>query len=460
MVMPSPSRVRVRTYQVGFGDCLLITLTYPEPLANGRTDAHLLVDFGTKVLAAGGPTMSELAATITEHCGGHLDVVVVTHRHQDHLRGFGDTAAQSHLDRLEPSMIVRPWTDRPPELRGDLGDASRKFLGLLDTLGDHNVKVSDEFAVDRRVLAERARELAELGVSNVRALARLDSWAAPERTRWVRAADVVDVADTLPGIRVDVLGPPTLEQVPRLKSYASGSVEYWLDLAQHADLEPELQAAVPNTEITRAKQRVAAPGGLGRAAFLLDELRDTGHRQVLEIVEGFEDVLNNTSVILLLTVGRRCLLLAGDAQVENWSYSLDRAYGVNNRKEDPALREQLARVDLYKVGHHGSRNATPRRLVDLWRTARPAGQPLCSVLSTRTGVYGTAAEGKVPKPELIEALKRLGPLHSTETLPEGVWWFDVEAPTSGDAGFDYSAGPPVRPGRPGPRRRRRPAPGH
>jgi hypothetical protein len=36
---------------------------------------------------------------------------------------------------------------------------------------------------------------------------------------------------------------PPRRQVPRVKSYASGSVEYWLDAAQNADLEPELQPA-------------------------------------------------------------------------------------------------------------------------------------------------------------------------------------------------------------------------
>lgn len=458
MVTSEPSHLRVRAYRVGFGDCLLISVTYPESLAGGRREAHLLVDFGTKVLAKEGPTMSELAAMIAKHCGGRLDVVVATHRHQDHVRGFGDATAQAHLDRLDPRLIVRPWTDRPATRRGELGGASRNFLGLLDALADHDRMVSAQFR-GRRGSAGRARELANLGISNVAALTRLDGWVAPERTRWVRAGDVVDVADVLPGVRIDVLGPPTLRQVPRLKSYASSSAEYWLDVAQRAELEPALQAAVPDAEFVRAKRTVAAPGGLGRAAFLLDELHDTGHRQVLEIVEGFDDVLNNTSVILLITVGRRSLLLGGDAQVENWSYSLDRAYGANKRKEDPALRAQLAGVDLYKVGHHGSRNATPRRLVDLWRQERPAGRPLCSVLSTLTGVYGTAAEGKVPKPELVEALKRLGSVHSTETLPGGVWWFDAEASTSGESGFAYRAGPRVRPGRRARTRRRRPAPG-
>ena len=61
------------------------------------------------------------------------------------------------------------------------------------------------------------------------------------------------------------------------------------------------------------------------------------------------------------------------------------------------------------------------------------------MLSTRGGVYGTAAEGKVPKQELIDALKGLGNLYSTEALKGDVWWFDLEASTSSpEAGFTYN----------------------
>lgn len=442
MVTPTPTRVRVRTYRVGFGDCLLVTIGYSRALPDGRAERHVLVDFGAKVLAKAGPTMAQIAAAIAEHCDGRLDAVVVTHRHQDHVRGFGDAKARKHLEQLDPGLVVRPWTDRPAGLRDSpdagLGPASHGLFALLDTVAAHGRAVGRQFALDRRVLAERARELAELGVSNVEALAMLDAWVSPDRTRWVRAGDVVDVDEVLPGVSLEVLGPPTLEQVPGLRSYASSSAEYWLGLAAEGSLDSELLAPGDRSELVPEKERVAAPEGLGRASWLLDRLHDKAPSQVLEIVEGFDDVLNNTSVVLLLGVGRRSILLAGDAQVENWSWSLDRAYGEDGAE----LRARLADVDLYKVGHHGSRNATPRRLVQLWRTERAAGHELCSVVSTLSGTYGTTAEGKVPKDELLRALEGLGPVHSTEDLPADAWWFDVEARTARrSASFSYSPGP-------------------
>jgi hypothetical protein len=438
---PTPSRIRLRTYQVGFGDCLLLTITYTDAPAGDPTQRHLLVDFGAKVLAKGVPRMADLASVIAEHCGGHLDAVVATHRHQDHLRGFGDSKAKELLHPLQPALIIRPWTDAPADRRqgaaDDLDPDSTAFLGLLDTLAEHGNAVREQFALDRRVLAGRARELSELGVSNVDALAMLDAWVPADRTRFVRAGETIADDPALPGVTIEVLGPPTLKQVPGMGSFASDSSAYWLGMTREAVLAPEIRATTVDEEL-RAKQTVAQPWGLGRAAWLIDHLHDSGLRQVLEIVEGFDDVLSNTSLILLVTVGERTLLFAGDAQVAGWSYTLDRALGQNGKRADRGLRARLSRVDVYKVGHHGGRKATPKRLVGLWKGRKD----LHSVLSTREGTYGTTTEGKVPDRGLVDALAALGQLHTTQQLPPEVWWFDVEgSATSQVAEFTFAEGP-------------------
>jgi hypothetical protein len=53
----------------------------------------------------------------------------------------------------------------------------------------------------------------------------------------------------------------------------------------------------------------------------------------------------------------------------------------------PEWRSLLADVNLYRVGHHGSRNATPRQLWDLFKHAgsarmqdEEAGDSFCSEL--------------------------------------------------------------------------------
>jgi beta-lactamase superfamily II metal-dependent hydrolase len=66
-----------------------------------------------------------------------------------------------------------------------------------------------------------------------------------------------------------------------------------------------------------------------------------------------ENAVNNTSVFLLLDVRGVKLLFPGDAQQGAWDHVLD----------DTGNRLLLGDLAFYKIGHHGSHNATPRRFV-------------------------------------------------------------------------------------------------
>jgi hypothetical protein len=74
-------------------------------------------------------------------------------------------------------------------------------------------------------------------------------------------------------------------------------------------------------------------------------------------------------------------------------------------------------VDVYKVGHHGSRNATPKAL---WNGFEKRGAgTLTTMLSTATGVYGRSEEGKVPSANLVKALGNESTLNNTQDLKGG-----------------------------------------
>jgi len=83
----------------------------------------------------------------------------------------------------------------------------------------------------------------------------------------------------------------------------------------------------------------------------------TRGEQLLQIVRSLDKEMNNTSVILLFQIGKKKLLFPGDAQIENWQFAL----------QQKKYRSLLSSVNLYKVGHHGSRNATPKSLWKLFK---------------------------------------------------------------------------------------------
>jgi hypothetical protein len=84
--------------------------------------------------------------------------------------------------------------------------------------------------------------------------------------------------------------------------------------------------------------------------------------------------VNNTSLVLAIELpvpGRHVLLFAADAQVGNWLSWHDQRYPVlapvdgkpvvaKDGEPSESAQDILSRVILYKVGHHGSHNATAR----------------------------------------------------------------------------------------------------
>ena len=110
---PRPSHVRVRMYQVGFGDCFLVSFHYRRTLADGRAERHILFDFGSTRAPGRRRLLPGVAQLLEQHTNGRLDVLVATHRHKDHIDGFGLPVTAAVIDRLEPGLVVRPWTDHP-----------------------------------------------------------------------------------------------------------------------------------------------------------------------------------------------------------------------------------------------------------------------------------------------------------------------------------------------------------
>ncbi|MFC8682452.1 hypothetical protein ACFT30_13100 [Microbacterium ureisolvens] len=421
--MSTPIRVRVRMYQVGFGDCFLVSIEYDGPLDDGRAERHVLIDYGTSHPPRDGRAdgaMGDVAALIEQHTGGVLDVLVVTHRHRDHLGGFGVDAGAEIMRRLAPKLVLRSWTEdpalpatadgpgvAPAEPPNGLSRASVRHAALLAQAQEHVAKLSGLVGLDDDVKAAAAEQL-----KNAEAVGLLDELSRGDRGRYLYAGMDSGIEAVIPGLRATVLGPPTVDQDPRVAKQRKDDPEYWLT-GLGASLRVVGSAADPGGVAAQVSY------GAGPVHWLIDRLANQRSHSVARLVRDLDDALNNTSVILLLEVEGVSMLFPGDAQIENWQHTLDRLGA------EPQLRRRLADVDLYKVGHHGSRNATPRSLHDLWR-ARSSDARLAAVMSTREGVHGKA-DNAVPKQQLVTALREVGDLYSTDDLDGGEAWLELEA---------------------------------
>jgi hypothetical protein len=424
--MAAPTRVSVLAFQVGFGDCFLLRFHY----AAGR-DRHLLIDFGSYPKAGWlkGDGMRRIADRIKAECGGKLDGVVATHRHADHINGFTteEDDPGSVIASCQPDVVVQPWTEDPDARTnakkptasfmsgfggGDADDRRMafargvRFVDSLDALRGLLPVLEQEVAAFRSGgdtdMAAQLAFYGQNGLSNLSAVENLMQMGRRGDARYVFHGSDSGLEAVLPDVKVTVLGPPTLEQSDTIRRYATSAADqYWLTLTRTAlRLEEGRAPLFPRADA------VSHDGAPAYARWLIARLRTLRGRQLFEMVRTLDGVLNNTSVVLLFEVGGRKLLFPGDAQLENWSYALDQP-GVSARLQD---------VDFYKVGHHGSLNATPKTTV--WENFHRRGHGLKTAVSTLKDVHG-GKHGKpteVPRQTLLAALRGESAFVTTEDL--------------------------------------------
>ena len=153
----------------------------------------------------------------------------------------------------------------------------------------------------------------------------------------------------------------------------------------------------------------------------IDQMRA---EELLAIVRILDDAMNNTSLILLFEVGGKLLAVPRRRP--------DRELALRPVRERPTPpRSAPARgADVYKVGHHGSLNATPKSLWNAFDAAQRGGDAdrLMTLVSTLSGKHGSVArKTEVPRKVLIDELKRLSSLSNTQTLrSRKQFWVDVD----------------------------------
>ncbi len=367
-----PSKLRIRSYQMGFGDCFLLTFYYPKAKKVVDKERHILMDFGSTGLPKGTPSdqMMQVAKDIESECGGKLHVVVATHRHKDHISGFctnkDGSGTGDVIAGLAPDVVIQPWTEVPgahdPKPVKGKGAASKKGLApdginvargrglnalhLESLLNMHSISdamltevthLTDENKFAQQLDAAVADQIGFLandnGLPNKSAVENLATMAKKHKggqNHYVNHGYPLNLSKLLPGVKVNVLGPPTLEQHAEIqKERSADKEEFWMLQAASQNFWG-LQAAAGElvTEFSSGKGGLFPGAKIYKKFFpshdrwFIRQLRAMRGSQMLSLVRILDEAMNNTSVILLFEAGKKKLLFPGDAQIENWTYSL------------------------------------------------------------------------------------------------------------------------------------------
>lgn len=344
----SDPNVSIRMYRTGLGDCHLLTFESGEGERH-----HILIDCG---YFPGSNfkdvTMEDVVSDIVSYTRNRIDAIVVTHEHQDHLQGFVDQ--EDKFKQIEKGELWMAWTEKPgqkivPEKRSIAAfEAAAAGLGLSG--------VEEE-----REMASAIEAMLGFSKGTDRAFETVKSWFPTSSRKYWNPGQVLEPS-WLPGVRVYVLGPP--KELDKLhKKEGKKNVEMYELMSQSCGFAAAaLDEAEPGTlsPFDGKYARGKLPDSLaqsynGEAWRRVDnDWLFTASRMALQI----DTYTNNTSLALAFELihSGDVLLFVGDAQIGSWQswQSLEFENGAGKMK----TANLLSRTVFYKVGHHGSHNAT------------------------------------------------------------------------------------------------------
>ena len=378
-------KLLIRLYDVGLGDCIYCRI--PKAHKSGR-DFHILIDCGTlsstDYLKA---AIDNLKTMLPEIDGKrHVDLLVVTHEHKDHMTGFGlDIWSKLSFGAIWMSAAMdldHPEAKRAKRLHSFAANAMEQAVRLNLALSPPLMELAAALALNKtamKTLRETLPKASKIKPVYVHAKSKKSDLALP-----LKEADVT----------VSVLGPENdidffylgKEGDPKLRRL--GFIDSGL---------PDPAVAVPPPD------KVPAPENIDPADFR--QLRSRMLSTALAFAELDGKVCNNTSAVLLIEWKGKRLLFVGDAE---WDGAFKEGKGNCSWNVMWNLRKDKLKGPLafYKIGHHGSVNATPWRI-----PGATAVEPLAildailpvqskaaakAIVSTRRGNYET-----IPRTDLL-----------------------------------------------------------
>ncbi len=422
--------VDVRMYCLGTGDCFVLKFHLP-----GQPPFTMMIDCGSCVGDEGdfrpyienlaeyvgakreaengtpkdGKKTAKAKAPKEPWAGGNIDLLVVTHEHNDHVNGFAKCRDIFKGIRIKEAWFA--WTEDPGDPDGKAQDLLKKreqmrkgfqlalnrvkasraaiekeltddfynrpafssltaFLTGLQTLGSINLADAGEDAPDASTEAASGRALP--GMTAIKALLK----AQGTLIRYLSPGSTLTLPP-LPGVNFHVLGPP-LDKKYIFKDGKEGRDVYKRYFSVGEGLLAMNTFATLDTAPTQADLPFGSeyvltatdPTGLAGGS-PYQEYTGAGNKwRAIEnewlysagsLAIRLNSHINNTSLALAVEFGKegKVMLLPGDAEYGSWeSWHLIEKWNKAGKDGRHFVEDLLNRTVFYKVSHHLSYNGT------------------------------------------------------------------------------------------------------
>jgi beta-lactamase superfamily II metal-dependent hydrolase len=447
----------VRMYRDILGDCFL--LRFP---AEGKT-VHMLIDCGMLQGMPGAKENARRIMSNVASLTRRLDILVVTHEHVDHLSCFAQ--AKDIFEGIDVDELWLAWTeDSRDEQAARLRKGRQQAMALLEqsyaaleglltnTPLKHESDDEDSSAAElsaleglRGLMAFPGRDPQQpLEFAAAKTSTILDDLQTKaKKVRFLTPGmDAFPLADARE-ITTYVLGPPRDECSLKRSNPRKGKSEVYELTAESVQEDVFLVAALGRAADEAQwsaddTERLKLSLPFGFADLILTELKSQsfGARNVPKALEAFRQIYerpseqwrridtdwlgaaeqlalkldsdtNNTSLVLAIEIGTgaesRVLLFPGDAQIGNWLSWGEYVWPVRKEVDSSSVtvEDLLEKTILYKVGHHGSQNATARERGLELMTSRD----LVAMIPVQQEFANEVRNWNMPFPSLLKRLE-------------------------------------------------------
>ncbi len=327
------NQLLIRAYNVGCGDCIYVRIPGPNGGFNilidcGKKGGDELLEKAVKHLEGELPAGSKAGTT-------RLDLLVATHRHEDHIKGFDP----QWFKNIEVKNI---W------LSGAMNPTHPQAKGV-NSLRAFASQAMQALASGGQALSGDVELLASMyGVSNDVADTLLMK-TLPDNNgiqpRYVESGMTHGLA-LPPDTDMHILAPEHDVDGFYLGKELNTSLNGFRGIS--AALAP-----APGGAVTANR----APANISAADFRVLQSRMLSNGLAFAAKES--SIQNNLSVVLLIEWKKRRLLFVGDAEWEG-EFKEGKHNGSWNVMWEKHRDTHLSKpLDFLKIGHHGSINATP-----------------------------------------------------------------------------------------------------